>query len=193
MMKLLKRPLNTFNRISQEYTPLNKPLPRDYSHIGPIYMYHIAAKLCHMRKPKSLVEGDLPPRLVTEYTDILAIPPKHIFDLITATLEWPDTWKDESVTLIPKVPIISSMGELRNLSCTLFFSKVLESFILERLLVEITLSKEQFGGVKVTSATHFTISVLQEVMEAMETTNTVLNLMSFNWMDHLKCLQALRG
>ena len=67
-----------FNRISQEYTPLNEPLSCDYSHIGPIYMYQIAAKLSHMRKPKSQVEGDLPPRLVTEYADILAIPLKHI-------------------------------------------------------------------------------------------------------------------
>ena len=57
-----------------------------------------------MIKPKSQVEGDLLPRLVTEYADILAIPLKHIFDLIAETLERPDTWKDESVTSIPKVP-----------------------------------------------------------------------------------------
>ena len=91
------------------------------------------------------------------------------------------------------------MGELWNLSCTPFFSKVLESFILQRLRGENILSKEQFGGVKGTSATHFTISVLQEVMEAMETPNTVLNLMSVDYekvfyrMDHSKCLQALWG
>ena len=41
--------------------------------------------------------------------------------------------------------------------------------------------------------------MLQEVMEAMETTNTVLNLMlvdyekAFNRTDHSQCLQALRG
>ena len=145
------------------------------------------------------VEGDLSPRMVTKYADILAIPLKHIFDLIAETLKWPDTWKDESVTLIPKVPIPSSIGELRNLSCTPFFLKVLESFILEMLRGEITLLKEQFGGVKGTSATHFTFSVLQEFMEAMETPNTVLNLMSvdyekvFDRMDHSQCLQALRG
>ena len=96
-------------------------------------MYQIAAKLRHMRRPKSQVECDLPPRLVTEYADILAIPLKHIFDLIAETLEWPDTLKDELVTLFPKVPIPSLMSELRNLSCTPFCSKVLESFILERL------------------------------------------------------------
>ena len=53
-----------FNRISQEYTLLNKPLTCDYSHIGPIYMYQIAAKLRHI---SSKTTG---PRRPTDYKEL---------------------------------------------------------------------------------------------------------------------------
>ena len=185
-----------FSRISQEYDPV-PALPTD-DKFRRLEQYEVAAKLRHMKKPKSQVPGDLHPSLVTEFADILSIPLVHIYNRIISTNDWPRQWKNESVTLIPKTPIPTALSELRNLSCTPFFSKVMESFLLDQLRTEISLSREQYGGVKGVSATHFTIAVLQETIQALETPNTVVNLMSvdyekaFNRMDHTKCLEALK-
>ena len=158
-------------------------------------MYQIAAKLCHM-KPKSQVEGDLPPRLVTGYADIFAIPLKHIFK--------PDHWDSRVarhmegwIGNLNSKSTKTIIGGWTNAPHSSRKSKRASSS--KGFGGEIILLKEQFGGVKGTSATNFTISVLQEVMEAMETPNTVLNLMSvdyekvFNRMDNSQCLQALWG
>ena len=89
-----------FNSISQEFDGLGSPVGNCAEKCP--QMYQIAAKLKHMRKPKSTVRGDIDPRLVTKYADILAIPLHHLYQQIFTMLEWPGLWKTETVTLIPK-------------------------------------------------------------------------------------------
>ena len=64
-----------FNRISSEFVPL-PPLDAEIANTprNCPEMYQIAARLKQFRKPNSVVKGDLPPKLVTELADILAIP-----------------------------------------------------------------------------------------------------------------------
>ena len=91
------------------------------------------------------------------------------------------------------------MTELRNLSCTPLFSKVLESFVLQKLKNEVSLSGRQFGGIKGCSTDHFLLETWDAVITALEDGSSAANLLSvdfekaFNRMDHFKCLQALSG
>ena len=111
-------------------------------------MYEVAARLKSCKKPKSQVNGDINPQLVAKFYDVLAIPLTYIYNKILNSLAWPDIWKFETVTVIPKNSSPSSPAELRNLSCTPLFSKVLETFVLERIKSEVTLSRNQYGGIK---------------------------------------------
>ena len=112
-------------------------------------------------------------------------------------LEWPDLWKSETVNVIPKINSPSQLTELRNLSCTPLFSKVLESFILDSLKQEVKLSPHQYGGVKGSSTEHFLIDTWNEILSSLETKDTAVNLLSvdfskaFNRMDHRFCLESL--
>ena len=135
-----------FNGISDEFEPLDGPV--DGPRKDPPEMHRIAAKLRHMKKPKSQVRCDIPPELATQYADLLAIPLHHIFSKVYTDLEWPDLWKRETVTVIPKNSAPSSLSELRNLSCTPLFSKLLEGFLLEDLKAQTSLSEDQYGGYK---------------------------------------------
>ena len=106
-------------------------------------------------------------------------------------------WKAETVHVIPKNSSPASLAELRNLSCTPLFSKVLESFILSNLKSEVSLSNSQYGGVKGCSTNHFLIDTWDVVLNALEKGESVTNLISvdfekaFNRMNHWKCLEAL--
>ena len=122
-----------FNEISQQYTPIPNP-SRPRTGTKHYEEFEVAARLKTFRKPKSRVHGDIFPELVTKYCDLLAEPLCYIYNLVVDTLEWPDAWKMETVNIIPKNNAPANMGELRNLSCTPLFSKVLESFILSCLL-----------------------------------------------------------
>ena len=111
-----------------------------------IEQYMVAARLKSFRKPKSQVRGDIPPDLVTKFHDQLAVPLTFIFNQALTNLDWPTLWKAETVAVIPKNGSPAGIGELRNLSCTPLFSKVLESFVLDRIKSEVTLSEKQYGG-----------------------------------------------
>ena len=185
-----------FNAISQEYEPIPSPEQED-NNVVYLEPYQVSARLKSFKKPKGLVAGDIDPQLLNKYHDILAIPLTIVFNQVLNTLHWPKLWKSESVTIIPKNNAPSGPGELRNLSCTPVFSKLLESFVLERLKGEISLSSRQFGGIKGCSTDHFLIETWDAIISALEDGNTAANLLSvdfakaFNRMDHLHCLHAL--
>ena len=186
-----------FNEISGEFEPLCAPYHNDHPR-SPPERYQIAARLKSMRKPKSQVPGDLPPDLATEFADILAIPLSYIFDQIYDTLIWPELWKRETVTVIPKNTSPSSLSELRNLSCTPLFSKLLESYILDDLKHETRLSPDQYGGVKGSGPDHFLTMTWQEIMEDLDGEDgAAASLISidfakaFNRMSHHSCLSAI--
>ena len=187
-----------FNAISQEFPPLpnpSRPWNRDMPEIIPIH--EIASRLKHFKKPKSQVMGDISPTLVTQFSDILAIPLHFIFNQTLNSLSWPDLWKSETVHVIPKNNSPSCLSELRNLSCTPLYSKVLESFVLDKLKSEVTLSKKQYGGVKGTSTDHFLVDTWNDILTSIETPETAVNLISvdfakaFNRMHHERCLESL--
>ena len=129
-----------FNQISQEYVGLPRPIISGL--FSPPEMFQISAKLKAMKKPRSIVAGDIDPRLVTAFADLLAMPLHTIFCQVSEQLEWPSIWSTETVTLIPKTSNPESLAQLRNLSCTPLFSKCLESFVLDKLKGDVSLGKK---------------------------------------------------
>ena len=116
-----------FNKISQEYDPLPDPCRHICKEDFTKYVeeYEVSARLKTFKKPKSQVKGDINPSLVNKFHDILAIPLSIIFNQTLNMLHWPQLWKNETVTVIPKNSSPASVSDLRNLSCTPLFSKVL--------------------------------------------------------------------
>ena len=185
-----------FNRISMEYSPLerNQTEP-DCSTICPS-VHQISTRLRTFKKPRSQVRGDIPPKLVTKYHEVLALPLVTIFRRSFEQASWPSLWKTETVTIIPKCSRPTDLSQLRNLSCTPLFSKVMESFILEKLKEEVTLDLSQFGGIKGSSVDHFLIETWDKILRSLEDGRAAATLASidfqkaFNRMSHQECLKA---
>ena len=136
-LEIAENAADVFNSISQEYPPVRAP-NHNFTRQCP-EMYEIANALRAAKKPKSIVRGDIDRRLVTKYSDILAIPLHAVYSKVFSTLEWPTLWSTETVHLIPKKSNPENMKQLRNLSCTPLFSKVLESFVLKSLKSKVKL------------------------------------------------------
>ena len=121
-----------------------------------------------------------------------------IYTQVYETLEWPKLWASETVHLIPKNSAPDSLKQLRNLSCTPLFSKVLESFILKSLKESTKLSSRQFGGQKGSGVNHFLVETWNSILSSLEDSRASVQLMSidfekaFNRMDHNTCLSALK-
>ena len=185
-----------FNKITDNYTPLERTshLPAD-----PIVVqnYEVAAALKKFKKPKGLVACDIFPDLSTLYADILAIPLTRIFNEGFKRGEWPEIWRQETAVIIPKCRQPESMSDLRNLSCTPVYSKLMESFVLERIKKETKIRPSQYGGIKGRGTTHYLWDLWNEVLEGLEEKNSAIALMSidfskaFNSVAHLPCVQSL--
>ena len=93
-----------FNRISSEFSalePADIPVTFD-RHLPLLQPWDVAARIKKFKKPKSQIPGDIPPDLVTKFSDQLAVPLTYIYNQVLNTLEWPELWKSETVTIIPK-------------------------------------------------------------------------------------------
>ena len=189
-----------FNRISNEFSPLEPDqIPMTYDRANAVLTVDdVQMLLRKAKKTKSMVVGDVFPCLVNDCAPYLAVPLTDIYNNIMETFVWPLLWKREYVTTIPKKNIPEGLSDLRNISCTLFFSKVFESVVLKQLKSEITLKHNQYGGVKGCSTTHMIIEILQEVCSNAEDYRSATILMAidyakaFNRVSYQHCLEALR-
>ena len=91
--------------------------------------WQVHRKIVKTKKPNSIIPGDLPVKLVKEFSVEYSSPICRIFNTITHTAESPRQWVVEFQTAIPKSNPPLSEDDTRNISSTAFFSKVYESFI----------------------------------------------------------------
>ena len=187
-----------FNRISKEFHPVLPPaatIPQDQ--LEPPSRAMIERRIKDMKKPRGQVEGDIDSRLLSKTAALLAVPLSFIYKRVYHLNSWRAQWKNETVTLIPKKNTPEELGDLRNLSCTPFFSKLLESFLLDDLKSTVDLSNNQFGGKKGQGVDHLLIDMWNYIHRSLEDPGTAVGIMAvdfhkaFNRMSHDWCLEAL--
>ena len=72
----------------------------------------------------------------------------------------------------------------------------METFLLKRLLEEVTTDRNQYGGIKGSGTNHFLINTYHHIMTALEDNKNAVSLVSvdfskaFNRMDHGLCLKS---
>ena len=190
-----------FANISREYNPLDVDLlpsrvkRRLLDQYTPpiISEYQCYKQIVKTNKPRSVVPGDLPPDVIKEFSVELAGPLHELFNKIVQSGSWPQQWKTEYVTPIAKIPQPEDEDDLRPISLTAFFSKVMEQFVVRWLLEEIgdKLDFRQYGGMKGNSVTHYMIELVNFILHSQdraEPTAVLLCLVdfskAFNRQDH---------
>ena len=185
-----------FTRITDLFEPLQDQPPRPEDRRRPVTKEEVAKKLKAAKKPNSSVEGDLLPRVVKAHHGWLVDPVTRIYNAIFSEGTWPRAWKTETTVVIPKVPNPDSLADCRNISCTPFLSKVLESILLEDLRSEIPDDEVQYGGLKGSSVDHLLVDLFETVLRPLESgcPSLVLGIdfeKAFNRLDHNECLGQL--
>ena len=189
-----------FSSISQEYAPINRTLlPENLNHVScptnaPIIEeYQIYDMIKESKLTKGSVPGDIPQKILKEYAVELATPIRNIFNVAIQQGTYPSNYKKEIQIPIPKVTAPNDYDELRNLSCTMVFSKKLEKIMLDHLLKHTKpfIDPTHYGGFKGSSTAHYLINLLDfslKNLEKPEITAIIMCLIdwskAFNQMDH---------
>ena len=167
-----------FAVISNEYLPLQiETLPDRVKKVlsttstPPIISeFECYKKLLSTNKPKSGVPGDLPSVFLKEFSIELAKPLTNILNKTIQTADWPKLWKIEYITPITKTDQPEDEDDLRPISLTAFFSKVLEQFVVAWLLEFIgdKMDFRQYGGSKGNSVAHYIIELLNFILNNLD-------------------------
>ena len=150
LSEILETSADFFSEISAEFTPLSESsMIQTYDKVlAPLSAADVEKGLKEMKKPKSYTSIDIPPDILVGCYHALAVALVPIMNRIREGKWWPKLWKKEEVTIIPKATHPSGLGQTRNISCTTIYSKLAESFMLDELKKEVSLSRQQFGGKK---------------------------------------------
>ena len=166
-----------FAQISQEYPPLNMNLlpdhvrakvltPANPDELPQLSDYDAYKKIRKTKKPRSQVPGDLPRRIVQEFSPELATPASIIFRNIIKSGHWPKSWKVEYGTPLQKENNPVTEEQLRIISLTNFLSKVMEQFVITWLMEYVgdKLDWGQYGGIKGSSISHYLIDFVNFIL-----------------------------
>ena len=161
-----------FAAISRDYEPVNvrnfPPKIReelqspDLTLVPRLEEFQVYNKIRKSKKPNSVVQGDIPKKLVQEFSVEIAKPASIIFNSILQNLQYPRQWVREYQIPIPKVHPPSSEDELRNIAKTAFLSKCFESFLSDWLLPIVSpyIDPCQYG-LKGASISHYLFQLLK--------------------------------
>ena len=162
-----------FAEISNQYQPLRTQdviLPNESAPAPLFEPYQIYEKIKKMNKKASTIIGDIPWKIISEFSVELSEPLANIFN--SATLEgiWPKSWKTEYVTPVPKVYPPQKVDDLRKITSTKNLSKVYEALLSDTIIgdMKLTADPAQFGNTKGLSTAHYLVQMLNKILTSLD-------------------------
>ena len=123
-----------------------------------------------MNKKAATIPGDVPMKIIAEFSVELATPLAHIFNCCLESSTYPNLYKSESVTPAPKKYPPEKMQDLRKISGFLNCAKLFDKLIAEYLIQDMTPSKDpsQYGNEKNISIQHYLIKMINKVLTTVD-------------------------
>ena len=170
---------DSFAEISKMYEPLKDGdivIPSfENSMPHPLFEPHdVHLRINKMKKKTSNLVGDLPWRIIQEFSVEIANPLCNIFNTATLNGTWPEHWKHEIVTPVPKVYPPRTINDLRKIAMTKNLSKIYEALLSDYIVKDIASSVDpsQYGNRKGLSTTHYLVNMLNRILSILDTNTT---------------------
>ena len=167
-----------FSEISNLYQPLKTEdiqMPNSAnSKPAPLFEpYQIYEKIRKMKKKASTVMGDIPWKIIAEFSVEFATPLSNIYNSSTLAGIWPSLWKHEFVTPVPKIYPPVSTDDLRKISGTKNLSKIYEALLADYLISDMcpNIDPSQFGNEKGLSIQHYLVKMINKILTILDTNN----------------------
>ena len=137
--------------------------------------YQVFRHLAKIPASKAPGPGDIPPRLLKEFTYELALPFCDIFNSSLREGIFPRRWKKAYAIPVPKTNCPDSLNDLRPVSLTANPGKTLEGIVAEEVwkTVRPQLDPRQFGNVKGSSCLHYLVDYMDYVASNIDNMNEV--------------------
>ena len=181
-----------FSSIANLYQPIQPSdikipqfSPADIPQFSPSKIWHCLTKL---RANKETVHGDLPVCIFKMFAAYIAHPLTDIINTSLIRAEYPDIYKYELQTPIPKVIPCQSVDSLRNISQLLICDSVMESLIAKLMISDMSPNYDvsQYGNLKNVSIQHYLINMIHTILTAVDKNSKKRGLFSSSQYDRLE-------
>ena len=183
---------DSFCAIPNSYEPLKSGdvlvPPFDDSDIPQFKPSEVWLLLAKIKTNKSTVPGDLPAKVIKQFAAYIAEPLTDIINTAIKRGEYPNLYKVEVCTPVPKVNPPQNTSQLRNISGLLTFDKIMEKLISQLIISDMSkkMDNSQYGNQKGVSIQHYLIALLHRILTALdrnvrnETVAVIVNLIDWN-------------
>ena len=164
-----------YAQVSNEYEPIKTSDFEEYSDLSkfspitvdPEKIMKIIKKMNHKA---ATLDGDLPIRIIKEFSVELSLPLAHLVSSCMSVGQYPNLWKVEYVTPVPKISPPEKLKDLRKISCLLNFSKIADKVVAELLTedMEEKRDKSQYGNQKNISIQHYLVKMLPKILISLD-------------------------
>ena len=126
--------------------------------------------LCKLNTDRATVPGDFPAKLVKTFAAYLAEPLADIINTSVRRGEYPNIYKFEVSTPVPKVYPTQSTAQLRNISGLFNFDKIFEKLLAEMMISDMSnnLDPAQYGNQKGLSIQHYLINMIHRILTVLD-------------------------
>ena len=186
---------NHFGKICQTYPQFDcdRVIPEDAEelNITPITEFE-TYKLLNKFAKKSLGHGDLPKKILQEFSVELAFPFSDITNCSLKSGIFPNAYKISEIIPIPKVNPPRAMKDLRPISKTPIGGKIIEKRMMHELEIDTKKTlydPTQYGNTKGCSTTHYLVKLTDEAYRSTDigkatTAITIDYSKAFDLVDH---------
>ena len=164
-----------YAKVSNEYKALKKSdIPTQLYEteesppvVEPYQMYQQIEK---MSTNKATVTDDIPMKVIKEFSVELAEPLAHILCSGISAGVYPNIWKFETITPVPKVYPPEQIKQLRKISGLKNFAKICDSFLAEFITSDMlpNLDPAQYGNQKGLSTQHYLVRMIHQILTATD-------------------------
>ncbi len=192
-----------FSKITDTNTPLDRKclpcfLPAMENTIK-VTMEDVYLRLKKLNIFKSTSPQSIPTVILKECAMELCYIISHLLNSSYESGCVPDSWKHGFIAILPKVPHLKSLNDLRPVAVTSNIAKLAEYYVHKQLMVSISpqISQFQFGVLPMRSTCHYLIKLLDFLLKNLDKKSTpaILTLLdcqkAFDMVDHTLIITRL--
>jgi hypothetical protein len=133
--------------------------------------YQVYEYLRKIKTNTSTVLNDIPAKIIKEFACELAKPLTDVINTMVSLGQYPNIWKIEIVSPVPKVYPTVLLNDLRKIAGLKNFSKIAEKIISKWLISDMSdlRDKSQYGNEKGVSVNHYLIKMIHEILTSVDT------------------------
>ena len=181
-----------FSSIPNQYQSLNKEdvkIPEfNKSEIPQFSPAQVWLKLAQIQTNKATVIGDFQPKLTKLFAAYIAEPLTDVINTSIRDGQYPEIYKKEICTPVPKLYPPTKISNLRNISGLLCFDKIAEKLISELMVSDMhaQMDPKQYGNERGMSIQHYLIELIHRIVTVLdnnsrkETFAIIVNLIDWN-------------